>query len=157
MIKKEALETIVGSLIILLAIYFAYYAYNMTSSTSNADSYNIKAKFANIDGINVGSDIKIAGIKIGTVSKQDLDNTTFEALLTLNIKDDYKIPTDTSAEIIGNGLLGDKYISLSPGSDDSVLQNNDFISFTQSSISIEKLVGKFMFGIDKPNEKAAAK
>jgi phospholipid/cholesterol/gamma-HCH transport system substrate-binding protein len=151
--NKETIETWVGALVILLAAFFVYYAYGTTKSVNKSDGYVLQAKFNRIDGLGLGSDVKISGIKVGTVVAQKLDDQTFQAILEMRIRKDLKLPTDSTAEIVGNGLLGEKYVALTPGADDETLKENEFISFTQSSISLESLIGKFMFGVDKPANK----
>lgn len=153
--NKNIIETIVGALVLIVAAYFMYYAYSTTQTiASSANSYVLFGKFSRADGVNLGSDVRIAGIKVGKVTAQTLDPKTFQAILELSIRSDITLPTDTSAEIIGNGLLGEKYISLVPGADEEMLGNKAFLEFTQSSISLESLIGKFMFsGDNKGDEK----
>ncbi|MCE2993298.1 MAG: outer membrane lipid asymmetry maintenance protein MlaD [Alphaproteobacteria bacterium] len=149
--SKNLVETLVGLLVLLVAGYFLYYAYSTTQVVKGGNhSYTLFARFDKADGVNLGSDVKISGIRVGKVVEQELDAKTFQAVLVLKISGDIKLPIDTGAEIIGNGLLGEKYVSLSPGSDDEYLENNSNIEFTQSAISLESLIGKFMFGVDKP-------
>lgn len=144
--SNNFVETIVGAVVLLIATYFLYYAYFTTQVISNASTgYTVFAKFDRIDGLNLGGDVKISGIKIGKVVAQSLDPKTYQAVLKINIMTDVKLPSDTSAEIIGNGLLGEKYVALVPGSETDVLNDNSTIEFTQSSINIEGLIGKFMF------------
>lgn len=146
---KDFLETSVGGVVLLIAALFLYYGYGITNTVSSSDVYKIHARFARIDGLNMGGDVKIAGINVGKVTGQSLDEKTFHAVLEMSIANNIKVPVDTSAEIVGNGLLGEKYVSLLPGSEDDMLQDGGAIEFTQSSISLESMIGKFMFGADK--------
>lgn len=139
-------ETLVGAIVIFVAAYFLYYAYGTTqSSTAPNNSYTVVAKFDRVDGLNPGSDVKISGIKVGKVTSFELDPSSFRAVLNLSLRNDILLPSDTSAEIIGNGLLGEKYVALVPGADEEKIPTNGQIEFTQSSISLESLIGKFMF------------
>ena len=149
--NKNTIETFVGLLVLLVASYFLYYAYNVTQehNLDAAHQYNLYAKFDRIEGINVGGDVKLAGIKIGKIISLDLDKSSYQAVLKLGIDNEVVLPSDTSAEISSNGLLGEKYISITPGSDDETLKDQATIQFTQSSISLEALIGKFMFSGDK--------
>lgn len=148
--SKNIVETLVGLLVLIVAGYFLYYAYFTTQViASSSQSHTLFAKFDKADGINIGSDVKVSGIRVGKVTTQELDPATFQAVLALRISADIKLPSDTTAEILGNGLLGEKYIALSPGSESEYLEDNSYIEFTQSSISLESLIGKFMFGVDK--------
>jgi phospholipid/cholesterol/gamma-HCH transport system substrate-binding protein len=151
--RKDLLETLVGVIVVLVAVLFVYYAYGTTKSLDKAEGYVLHAKFNRIDGLRIGSDVRVAGIKVGAVIGNDLDPQTYQAILAMRVRNDIKLPIDSAAEIVGNGLLGDKYVALAPGADEEMLKENDFISFTQSSISLESLIGKFMFGVDKPDNK----
>lgn len=137
-------DFIVGTIVIILAILFLILSFKNTKSSSFA-GYEILAKFENADGINIGSDIKISGVKIGVVSSYSLDNKTFQAILKLNIDDNVKIPSDSSAKIVSEGLLGGKYIAITPGGSDENINSGDELSFTQSSVNFEELLGKFIF------------
>ena len=142
---QNVIETIIGTLVIVVAATFFYSAYKTTEVSKFNDGYNLTAKFDRADGLNLGSDVKIGGIKIGKVISQDIDNKSFQAIITFNIQNDINLPSDTSAAIVSSGLLGEKYVNLTPGSDDSFLKNNSTIEYTQSSINFEDLLGKFIF------------
>lgn len=141
--SKNAVETIVGAAVLCVAIGFGYYATNEINL--NPDSgYKVSARFSNVDGIGNGSEVRIGGIKVGVVSDMDLDPKTYEALINLNINRGIKVPEDSSANIVSSGLLGSKYVSIAPGASDEILVGGDEISFTQSSINIETLIGKMV-------------
>ena len=147
---KSMLETIVGAVVLLLCIMFVFVVYRNGSldSYNNENNYVLNASFERIDGIAMGSPVMISGINIGKVVEQRLDSTTYNAALKISIHNDVKLPVDTSAEIVSNGLLGDKYIALVPGSDSEYLKDGDHIEFTQSSVSIENLISKMVFGLE---------
>lgn len=147
--NKNLFETLVGALVLIIAGYFSYYVYGMTSVVSAFEKgFAVKAVFDNADGINLGTDVKMSGIRIGKVTSLSLDAKTFRALVEMNLHQDVKLPVDSSAEITGNGLLGERYVTIQPGADTEYLANGGSIEFTQSSISLEKMIGKFMFGVD---------
>jgi len=154
--KKNIIETLMGALVLLVAALFINTAIN-SSGVSKKAGYDITAQFDRIDGISIGSDVRIGGIKIGTVSDQKLDNNTYRASLSLSIDESIKLPTDTSAEIASESLLGGKYVSLIPGAMDDYMKAGDEIEYTQSSINIEQLIGKFAFGGAEDKEKGKAK
>ena len=137
-------DFIIGTIVIIVAITFLTLSFKSTK-ISTKDGYQINAKFDNADGINIGSDIKISGVKIGTIAEQSLDKESFQAQLKLNIYNHIKIPSDSSAKIVSEGLLGSKYIAITPGGNDDFLENGQEINFTQSSINFEELLGKFIF------------
>ena len=138
----------VGSIVLGVAILFFFISLEK-SKVSDHNGYNLIAKFENADGLSSGSDVKISGVKIGSVVTQDLDKNSFQAVITLKLNKDVKIPTDSSAKISSEGLLGSKYISIVPGGDTEFLTQNQEITFTQSSVNFEELLGKFIFGGNK--------
>lgn len=147
--SNTVIETFVGALVLIVAAFFLHFAYKTTDINIDNDTYTLIAKFEKADGITLGGDVKIGGVKIGKVKDISLDTKSFRATIKLAIKEEIKLPLDTSAEIISSGLVGDKYISLSPGSEEEYFENDGEIQFTQSSISIEALVGKFIFDSNK--------
>ena len=138
----------VGSIVLGVAILFFFTSLEK-SKVSDHNGYNLIAKFENADGLSSGSDVKISGVKIGSVVTQDLDKNSFQAVITLKLNKDVKIPTDSSAKISSEGLLGSKYISIVPGGDSEFLSQNQEINFTQSSVNFEELLGKFIFSGNK--------
>ena len=138
-------EIIVGTFVLFCAIFFLFSSLRSTQ-VSDTKGYRLIAKFDNIDGINSGSDVKISGVKVGTVEEQILDEKDFRAVLKINLNNSVKLPADSSAKISSEGLLGSKYLSISPGGDDENLKDGEEIQFTQSSVSFEDLLGKFIFG-----------
>lgn len=149
--QKNIVETLVGAVILIIAAVFFIFAYN-GSGMRMESGYIIKANFSNAAGIALGSDVRIGGIKIGTVSDLSLDSNTYEAVVSMQIRDKTKLPKDSSAAIASSGLLGEKFIQITPGGDDKMLANGDKIEFTQSAVNLEEMIGKFMFsggGVDK--------
>lgn len=147
-------EIIVGTFVLVAAIFFLTSSLKSAKVSSNEGSYNLIAKFDNSDGIAGGSDIKISGVKVGTVSKQYLDNSDFRAAIELKINNDVKLPVDSSIKIASEGLLGSKYLAISPGADEEFLNDGEEIEFTQSSVNLEELLGKFIFSSNsKKDEK----
>jgi phospholipid/cholesterol/gamma-HCH transport system substrate-binding protein len=146
-------DFIVGTVVLIIASLVLYISSN-SSGLKSQSGYSVFAKFENAEGINSGSDIKISGVKIGTVASQSLDNSTFQAVIKFYINDNIKIPVDSSAKIVSEGLLGAKYIAITPGGSDENLSENQEINFTQSSVNFEELLGKFIFnGKDKNDNK----
>jgi len=143
--KRNFLETIMGAVVLVVAGFFVVTAYS-SSGIKNIEGYQVVASFEKVDGIAIGSDVRIGGIKIGTVVEQNLDPQTYKANLTMNISKRIKLPMDTTAEIVSESLLGGKYINLAPGADEAMLKAGDKIEYTQSSINLEQLIGKYAFG-----------
>ena len=145
---QNIVETIVGFFIIIMALVFLAFAYNKVGDSShNENTYPIKAHFQNAEGIFEGSDVMLAGIKIGFVETLNLDKTNFFAVVQFRINNDIKLPKDTQAAIATSGFLGSKFISLTPGASDEELTASDEIKHTQSSLNIESLISKLMYSI----------
>ena len=154
---NNLIETILGLFVIGIAGYFMYYAYNSGQGGRSISGYSIVARFERIDGLNVGSDVKISGVKVGSVQGLQIDTESYQAKATLVIKHGVKIPTDSSAEIVSDGLLGGKYVAVVPGAEESVLKNKDEINDTQSSVSFEALLSKFLFSKQDDEKPKASK
>jgi phospholipid/cholesterol/gamma-HCH transport system substrate-binding protein len=152
--RGNVIETVMGAVVILAAALFLVFAYK-TSQLRAVSGYEVSADFTRVDGIRQGSDVRISGIKIGSVVAEELDPKTFLAVVRMSIDPSVKLPDDTVAEIISAGLLGDKYMSLVPGGSDKVIPAGGKITYTQSSVSLENLIGQMMFsapGAKKPGE-----
>jgi len=140
-------ETLLGAAVLVVAVLFIVFAYSR-SSIATVDGYSITAKFSRVDGLVRGSDVRIGGIKVGSVIEQELDTVTFQAVLTLSIKDDIKLPVDSSLAVVSESLLGGKYVDLEPGGADEILKDGGEIIHTQASFMLEQVIGKFIFGGD---------
>ncbi len=143
-------ETLTGAFVLVVALAFLAYAIAHSGRTAGS-GYTLLARFDHIDGLTVGSDVRIGWVKIGTVTQQQLDPKTFTAVVSMTIRDDIQLPKDTAASITSESLLGGKYISLSPGGDDTDLKPDQTITITQSSVSLEELLGKFIFSVTSLN------
>ena len=93
-----------------------------------------------------GGDVRISGIKVGKVLGQELDPPTYRAQVTFSVRNGIELPADSSAAIVSSGLLGGKYLSLVPGGDDRLLKDGGEITLTQSSVNLEDLIGRYIFG-----------
>ncbi|OJV16326.1 MAG: outer membrane lipid asymmetry maintenance protein MlaD [Alphaproteobacteria bacterium 33-17] len=151
--NRSYFETILGFAILCFAAFFLFYSYTKAEKTTSSDTYVVKAKFDRVDGITVGSEVKISGIKIGQVVDRVLDNKSYRAILAIAVNNDVKLPSDTSAQILSESLLGQKFVSLQPGGDDEMLKEGGEILYTQSSVNLENLIGKMMFSKDDKDKK----
>ena len=144
--KSSALETLVGAIIIALAIGFFTYAYK-TAGLGGVTSggYHVSAEFDNIDGVAVGSDVRVAGIKVGTVTGQSLNPKSYQARVDMAINSGIILAEDTSAKITSEGLLGSKFVALEPGGADEKLAEGGVISYTQGAVDIWSLISQAMF------------
>ena len=140
-------EIIVGTFVLACAAIFFFNSFN-SAKIKTTNGYHIIAKFDNASGIEAGSDVKVSGVKVGTIENNFLDNESYRATLQIMVDKSIKLPLDSSAKIVSSGLLGEKYLEISPGSDEEFLQENNEIMFTQSSVNFEDLLGKFIFNGD---------
>jgi phospholipid/cholesterol/gamma-HCH transport system substrate-binding protein len=151
--RGNVIETVMGAVVLVVAALFLFFAYS-TSGMRSVQGYQVSADFEHIDGIHDGSDVRISGIKIGSVLGTTLDPKTFLATVRMSVEPVVKLPDDTVAEIVSSGLLGDKYLSLVPGGSDKDIAPGGKVKFTQSSVSLEHLIGQMMFSppSKKPGE-----
>jgi phospholipid/cholesterol/gamma-HCH transport system substrate-binding protein len=146
---RNVIETIMGGVVLIIAVVFLTFAYS-SSNAGKVSGYTVTAKFGNVSGISPGSDVRLSGIKVGSVVEATLDPQDYSALVNLSIRDSVKLPTDTSARILSDGLLGANYLDLQPGADETMLEAGGQISKTQDPINIVDLLGRFVFGgLDK--------
>lgn len=141
---RNIIETIMGAVVLVVAGSFLVFAYQQ-SAIKDVNGYTIFATFSDVSGISAGSDVRIGGMKVGVVEAMELDVKTYQANIQLQIRDDVRLPKDSSAAVVSSGLLGDKYIKVEPGGAEKEMAENDTIRFTQSSVSFEELIGKFVF------------
>ncbi len=153
--KQNTLETIIGAIVLIVAAYFLYFALH-SREHEKSGTYELLAQFSNVEGITPGSAVRISGVKVGTVSKVTLDPKTYLATVHLAMEQSVKIPSDTLATVDTPGLLGDKYMSLEPGSADDMLKPEGAITNTQSAASLEKLLGQVIFSLQNIGKAPAA-
>ena len=153
--RSNLFEAFIGAVVLILAIIFLIYTFT-TANLKSIDGYEVFAEFDRIDGLNIGSDVRMSGIKIGTVLSQKLNADTYAAIISIEINKDIKLPLDSSAQIISDGLLGSKFLALIPGSDIENIEPGGKIEFTQSPLILENLIGQFLFGISNKDEDSSS-
>lgn len=149
--RQNVFETVLGAVVLLAAILFLSFAYDK-ANVKAVSGYTVKAAFQKIDGIKVGSDVQVSGIKVGNVSHIGLDKN-YRAVLDLTVGNDVQLPKDTAAVVASSGMLGDKFISLEPGGDEDMLKAGESITITQSPPGLEQLLGQVIFSLNKQTEK----
>ena len=145
---SNAAETLIGAVVLTAAAGFLVYAANTADVGVGGPGYELVAKFRKAEGVDVGGDVRIAGIKVGSISGMTLDMKTYFATVTFVIDDDVMVPEDSLAKITSASLLGDSYIAIDPGGSDLMLEPGEELIFTQSSVSVGDLIGKFIGGAD---------
>ena len=143
--KNTTVETAIGALVILIAAGFFIFAYTTSGKGSTTSGYRLTAEFDNIAGVNTGTDVRLAGIKVGTVVSQTLNPDNYQAVVTMAIDPQLKLTDDTTAKITSEGLLGSNFIALDPGGSDTVLADGGQIVNTQGAVDIWTLISKAMF------------
>lgn len=138
---NNAAETVIGALVLVVAGGFLAYAAQSTDIGAR-DNYTLTAKFFAANGIASGADVRVSGVKVGNVTDLTLDEKTYEAVVALSIRKGVGIPSDSSAKISSDGLLGGSYISIEPGGSEYELEPGEDIERTQGSVSIIDLLGK---------------
>lgn len=143
---SNAAETLIGAAVLAAAGGFIVYAANTADLRAGGGGYEVVAKFRKAEGIAVGGDVRIAGVKVGSVTAMSLDPKTYYANVTLSVATEIQVPEDSLAKITSSSLLGESYIAIDPGSADAMLEPGGEITFTQSSVSVGDLIGKFIHG-----------
>jgi len=142
--QNSIVETLIGAAVIAVAAFFLAFAYSSTGS-GPVSGYDVVAKFNRVDGVNVGSDVRMSGIKVGTVEKMSLDPKSYNAVVTLALDSSVKLPDDSSVRITSEGLLGNQYLSIEPGASMDMFKPGGEIENTQGSIDLIGLLGKAVF------------
>jgi phospholipid/cholesterol/gamma-HCH transport system substrate-binding protein len=125
-------------------LFLALKAGNL-ATFSNAQSYQVQAKFANIGGLKVRAPVKSAGVVVGRIADIRFDNESYEAIVSMNIEQRYAFPRDTTAKILTSGILGEQYVGLEAGGDGVMLKAGDRVRLTQSAVVLENLISQFLF------------
>lgn len=139
-------EILVGGVVLAVAVGFLVYAGQTTGMTRGAQEYRLNASFRSIDGVSVGTDVRLAGVKIGRVTDISLDPETFRARTVFTVQEGIAVPDDSAVSISSEGLLGGNYVEIQPGGSLFYLAAGDEIEFTQSSIGLISLLTKFVAG-----------
>jgi phospholipid/cholesterol/gamma-HCH transport system substrate-binding protein len=143
MSSNSAAETVIGALVVLVAAGFLFYAGQSAGFRGPTQSYPLAASFRSAEGIAVGTDVRLAGIKVGTVTALALDVETYEAHVTVSIDRVVQIPEDSDIRVAQEGLLGGSFLEIMPGGSDFMLGAGDAFVNTQSSVSLLNLLLRF--------------
>ena len=141
---RNLIETVMGAVVLLVTAIFLFFAWDMAQVRA-VKGYDVKAVFFRVGGLTAGSDVRIAGIKVGTVDDIRLDPSTYDAVITMNVSADVRIPADSSATISAEGLLGGKYVRIEPGSATEMLSAGASIENTHDYRALEDQVGEIIF------------
>jgi phospholipid/cholesterol/gamma-HCH transport system substrate-binding protein len=150
--KEDYLETIVGCIVVLIAISFLLFFLKTYGKKKERDYYELYAHFSDVEGINVYSKVKVGGLEIGEVSGIKIDKN-YRILLTLKINKSIQIPVDSNLKIATSGIVGGKYLKLEMGGEDDIFQNGGYFQFTESTMNLEEMVTKFILNKASDNGK----
>jgi phospholipid/cholesterol/gamma-HCH transport system substrate-binding protein len=150
--NKASVETAVGVFLIIGLLCLAYLSIKLGDvEIFGTKQYPVQARFTNISGLKEGAGIEIAGVNVGKVSKINLED--YQAIVELMINPGVKLQDDSIASIRTQGIIGDKYIKISPGGSEDYIEPNGLLTETESTVDIEELVSKYIFQKeDKPEE-----
>jgi phospholipid/cholesterol/gamma-HCH transport system substrate-binding protein len=144
--KSNPIETVIGALVVVAAAVFLYFASNVVGVSGPRDTYTVSASFRSAEGISLGTDVRMAGVKIGTVTGMELSPTTFRAEIVVEIQKKIEIPDDSAIAVTSEGLLGGNFIEIIPGASEFPVEDGGEIEDTQGSISFISLLMKFVSG-----------
>ena len=159
--SNNILETLIGALVIAVAAAFFVFAFSNADLGGGGTSYAVTAKFNNVTGISAGTDVRLSGIKVGTVTGTELDKVTYQAIVSMDIDNSVELADDTSIRVSSDGLLGGSFLALEPGGGLAYLGDGDEITYTQGSVDLMGLIGQAVFsaggsGEEKPAAEGAA-
>jgi len=149
--NRNAVETIMGAVVLVVAAVFLFFAYT-TTQVNGAGGTEYVAQFDRVDGLRDGSDVKISGVKVGTVKSQTLDPKTFLATVKISIDPRIKLPEDSVAIVASPGLLGDNFLSIEPGNEDKIIPPGGRITHTQAAVNLLSLFGQAIYGAATQNK-----
>ncbi|AGW14076.1 outer membrane lipid asymmetry maintenance protein MlaD [Megalodesulfovibrio gigas] len=145
--EKYRKETLVGCFVLAGLLCVAYLTINLgRMEVMGGDGYTVRAKFASVAGLRTGADVEVAGVPIGRVAGIALEQETGAAVVSMRINPGVALAEDTIASVKTAGLIGDKYIKLSPGGGDETLTDGGVIAETESAVDLEELISKYIFG-----------
>ncbi|MEI7598866.1 MAG: outer membrane lipid asymmetry maintenance protein MlaD [Aestuariivirga sp.] len=143
--KNSTVETLIGAAVIIIAAAFFFFAYQTSGKGHAAGAYRVSAEFDNAEGVSVGTDVRVAGVKIGSVVDFTLNPENFQANVVMELDPKVKFTDDATAKVTAEGLLGSKFIALEQGGSDALLADGGVISNTQGAVDIWSLISQAMF------------
>jgi phospholipid/cholesterol/gamma-HCH transport system substrate-binding protein len=152
--QRNAIEPILGALVLAAAVAFFFFAYDKAGQR-RFEGYALGARFSSVDGLQTGSDVRIGGVKVGQVTSIAIDPQTYLAQVTLTVDPQVKVPVDSVASVATEGLLGGKYLGLTPGASDEMLKPGARINRTEASVSLESMLGQVIYSLQGSSSGAA--
>ena len=149
--RDQIAETLVGAIVLAIAAVFLTYSLS-ASGRGGGGGYELNAQFGSVDGLASGADVRLSGVKVGSVSGIRLDPTTYNAKVRFTVANGVEIPSDSSVTLRNEGLLGGVYLDIEPGADETVLAAGDEIEYGQGAIDVLRLLAEFVGRRDEGDE-----
>lgn len=146
MSAEHTTEVLVGGAVLAVAAGFLIYAGQVTGVSGGQSEYELSASFRSVDGVTVGTDVRLAGVKVGRVTEIELDAETYRADTFFTVRAGIEVPDDSAVAVSSEGLLGGNYVEILPGGSPFYFEPGDEIQFTQGSVSLVGLLMKFVSG-----------
>ncbi len=142
----SAAEVAVGGAVLAAALVFGAYTVQSTGFALGSSGYQLSASFRSVEGISVGTDVRLAGVKVGTVTGIDLNPETYRADTVVTVEDGVLVPDDSVIAIASEGLLGGNFVEISPGGSLFYYEAGEEILDTQGSVSLLTLLLRYVGG-----------
>ena len=150
--NKKPVETIMGLVALVVATLFMLFAYRV-SDLQVVKGYEVTARFLKTGGLNTGADVRINGVKVGTVTAQKINPLDYMVDVKMSISPEIQLSADSTISIAGDGLMGDKFIKIDPGKEEKKLTNGSVVENTKDAKSLEDLVGEIIFMVTGDEDK----
>ena len=150
--NKKPVETIMGMVVLAVAVLFMMFAYKV-SDLHVVKGYDINAKFLKVGGLNTGADVRINGVKVGTVIAQKINPEDYMVDVKMSIRPEISLPIDSVVSVAGDGLKGDKFIKIEPGKSSDKIKSGDMVKNTKDAKSLEDMVGEIIFMVTGNEDK----
>lgn len=152
--SNRSLEIVAGALVLGCVVWFGWAVARQTGGPAG-EMWPLKARFERVDGLVTGSEVRISGVRVGTVRSLTLDPASLQAMVGFDLHKGIRLPRDTSAEIASDGLLGGKYLRIVAGSDEETLHPDETIEYTQCPPGLEALISQMVFSASASQKKEA--
>ena len=150
---RAAVETIMGAVVLLIAVVFIAFAYSAADLTA-VEGAHYRARFGSLGGLQPGNDVRLGGVKVGTVVRQRIDPKDFRAEVEFTVRAEIKLPEDTLATVTSEGLIGGKYLRLVAGRSKKRLAPGGLIKRTRDALSVEELLSRAIFLLTEDQKKS---
>lgn len=151
--NRETLHILVGAALILAAPIVGYLFFSGDARTESTEGYNLTARYNQVDGVSIGTNVLLAGVPVGKVTRLEFDAEALQAVLTFTIHDDIRLPQDTAALIASDGMLGGKHIKLDVGGAEEMLAPGESFNYVQDSVIVEALLEKVILWAEERRDK----